>query len=112
MKAVHLNRQLVLEAPERVSDGAGGFTQSWVPKGTLWAEVKARTGRERTEAATPVSAVSYKITVRAAPVGAAQRPAAEQRFRDGTRVFVIRAVADGGANGRFLTCFADEETAA
>ncbi|WP_146345073.1 head-tail adaptor protein [Phaeobacter marinintestinus] len=112
MKQPNLNRKLVLEAPARVSDGAGGFSEIWTALGELWAEMRARTGRERAEAGMPVSAVAYRIVVRAAPVGSAMRPTPEQRLRDGARVFVIRAVADVDAQGRFLTCFADEETAA
>ena len=45
MSSPRLNRKLVLEAPERVSDGAGGFSEAWVPLGVLWAEIAARTGR-------------------------------------------------------------------
>lgn len=112
MSAPRLNRRLVLEAPARVSDGAGGFVESWAPLGELWAEVRARSGRERAEAGEPVSQVSYRIVVRGAPVGSAQRPAPEQRFRDGARRFAIRAVAEHDAEGRYLVCFADEEVAA
>ncbi|NUH64579.1 phage head closure protein [Sulfitobacter sp. S0837] len=110
MKRPHLNRALTLEAPQRVNDGAGGFVESWQPLGTLWAEVTPRTGRETAQSATAVSRMSFKITVRAAPQGAAQRPTARQRFRDGTRVFTIQAVAEADRAGRYLTCFAQEET--
>ncbi len=111
MKRITLNRQLVLEAPERIADGAGGFDETWVAKGTLWAEVRARTGRETTGGGAQVSNTGYRITVRAAPYGAASRPKPEQRFRDGTRIFRIEAVAEMDPVGRFLTCFAEEEVA-
>jgi hypothetical protein len=55
--------------------------------------------------------VPYRITVRAAPYGAPSRPAAGQRFREGTRIFQINAVAEQGVDALFLTCFAEEETA-
>ena len=42
MSAPRLNRQLVLEAPNVLGDGAGGFVQGWVPLGMVWAEVKPR----------------------------------------------------------------------
>ena len=112
MKAPRLKRKLVLEAPEVLPDGAGGLVQTWNVLGTLWAEVTARTGRERAEAGLPVSSVSYKISVRGAPVGSPARPQPNQRFRDGGRVFVIRAVTERDAAGRYLVCFADEEIAA
>lgn len=107
-----LNRELTLEAPVRVSDGAGGFSESWAEIGRLWAEVSARTGRERDGEGLPIAQVGYRIVVRAAPVGSDARPQAEQRFVEGTRVFRIVAVADRDAHGRYLTCFAREEALA
>ena len=101
----------MLEAPQRVSDGAGGYLETWQALGTLWADVSSRTGRERRDGLTVVSSVGVRIIVRAAPVGAASRPNPEQRFREGSRVFTIRAVAELDAKGRYLECFADEEVA-
>ena len=112
MSLPRLNRQLVLEGNQRTPDGAGGFGEAWVPLGNLWAEVTSRTGRERAEAGVPVSTVSYRIVVRAAPVGAPSRPGPQQRFRDGQRHYVIQAVSERDPEGRFLICFADEEVAA
>ena len=107
-----LSRRLVLEAPVRVPDGAGGMIESWASLGTLWAEVRPRSGRERAQAGEPVSTMGYRIVVRGAPVGSVQRPAPEQRFRDGARLYRIRAVAEQEPAGRYITCFADEEVAA
>ncbi|MEN8917627.1 MAG: head-tail adaptor protein [Octadecabacter sp.] len=110
--APRLNRQLVLEAPTQVSDGAGGYTQDWTALGTLWASVTARSGREAAGVAAPLSRVAYKIIVRAAPTGSDARPVANQRFRDGARRFVILAVAEDDADARYLNCTAQEETVA
>ena len=112
MNGPRLNRQLVLEGVVRSPDGAGGFGETWVVLGELWAEVVSRTGRERAEAGVPISTVSYRIVVRSAPAGAPSRPLPEQRFRDGSRLYVIQAVSERDADGRYLTCFADEEVAA
>lgn len=109
MPRISLNRKLVLEAAQRVPDGAGGFSESWIELGTLWAEVKASTGRETLGEAATLSKTGFRITVRAAPYGAPSRPAPEHRFRDGTRVFHILSVAERDPKGRFLTCFANEE---
>ncbi|SMX42059.1 head-tail adaptor protein [Actibacterium lipolyticum] len=110
--APNLTRRLVLEEPVRTSDGAGGFVESWAVLGTLWAAVKPGTGRERAGEFATLSRVPYRITVRGAPVGAPSRPKAEQRFRDGARVFRILAVTEADAQGRHLTCFAEEEVTA
>ncbi|QJF51506.1 head-tail adaptor protein [Roseobacter ponti] len=111
MSVPRLNRRLVLEEPQRLSDGAGGFSTQWHALGTLWADVTARTGRETAQSGAPVSAMSYRIIVRGAPWGNAARPKPEQRFREGARIFLIQAVAEEDAEGRFITCFAREETA-
>lgn len=106
-----LNRRLTLEAPEHLSDGAGGFNQNWTPLGILWAELTARAGREGEQSGAAVSSVSYKVVVRATPLGSVQRPTSKHRFRDGSRIFRIQAVAETDAEGRYLTCFANEELA-
>ncbi|TDK49838.1 phage head closure protein [Antarcticimicrobium luteum] len=107
-----LSRRLVLEAPVRVPDGAGGTIESWTSLGALWADVRPRSGRERAEAGASVSAMGYRIVVRGAPAGSVQRPRPEQRFRDGARLYLIRAVAEYDPAGRFLSCLANEEVAA
>ncbi|MEJ5216834.1 head-tail adaptor protein [Cognatishimia sp. D5M38] len=112
MSLPNLNRLLALEAPTQVADGAGGFSETWAVLGSLWAEVKPRTGRDREREAVGTARVEYRITVRALPVGQSSRPTPGQRFREGVRLFRIVAVADQGAEGRFLTCFAREEVAA
>ena len=109
MSAPRLNRKLVLEEAQRVPDGAGGYAQSWVALGTLWAAVAAGSGREHAGESVTVSTVVYKITVRAAPLAAASRPKPEQRLRDGARLFRITAVSEADAAGHYLTCFAQEE---
>lgn len=112
MRAPNLVRKLTLEAPLRSADGAGGFNETWDALGVLWADVTARSGSERSRSGVAVSRTGYRIVVRSAPVGSSMRPAPEQRFREGARVFLIRAVAERDPDGRFLTCFADEEIAA
>ncbi|MEY1555175.1 head-tail adaptor protein [Yoonia sp. R2331] len=111
MKAPVLNRQLTLEDSYRVPDNAGGFTTEWQPLGQLWAQVIAGTGREQAVNALPLSRVPYKVTVRAAPVGAPSRPHAGQRFREGSRIFSINAVTEQDSEGRYLLCQAQEEVA-
>lgn len=104
-----LSRALVLEDPQRSPDGAGGFSETWVALGTLWAEVKPLSGRL---AGDGLSLQKYRITLRAAPGGFASRPRPDQRFRDNNRIYRIDAVAETDAAGRYLTCFAVEEVAA
>lgn len=105
---VRLLRRLVLETPETVADGAGGFEVGWLPVGTLWADVTARTGREDVIGGAARPRTTYRILVRAAPVGAASRPRPDQRLREGARVFDILTVAEQDARGRYLEIVAEE----
>lgn len=104
-----LARKLVLEAPARVPDGAGGFIDIWQVLGEHWAEVVAATGRDGLGEAATLSLVPWRITVRGAPFGSPSRPRPEQRFREGERVFTILAVAEADGRGHYLTCHAREE---
>jgi head-tail adaptor len=109
MKAPHLNRALLLEAETRTPDGAGGYATVWNALGTLWAEVLPGSGRDPAGEELILSSVPYRITVRAAPAGAANRPKPKQRLREGTRVFAILAVTERDPAGHYLTCFCREE---
>jgi head-tail adaptor len=107
-----LNRRLVLEEPQRLNDGAGGSRLTWVVRGVLWAEVRSGAGREVAGEMVTLSEAAFRIVVRAAPQGAPQRPRPEQRFRDGTRLYLIHAVAEADVRGRYLICQASEEVRA
>jgi head-tail adaptor len=109
MKAPHLNRALDLQAASRTPDAAGGFSTVWATLGTLWAEVIPGAGRDPAGEEVVLTSVPYRITVRAALPGAADRPVPGQRFREGSRVFAILAVAERGPAARFLTCYCREE---
>ncbi|MGY6549264.1 MAG: phage head closure protein [Roseinatronobacter sp.] len=107
--APRLTRALVLESPVTQRDGAGGFVKQWQALGTLWAEIRAGSGRERFAALGPTGEMRLRILVRGAPHGSPQRPRADQRFREGARIFRILAVAEADVQGRYLICTALEE---
>ncbi len=109
MRPVNPTRRLVLEAVARVPDGMGGFAVSWVARGTLWGDVRPGTGREVADAFLARPEVALRIFVRGAPVGAPSRPVAGERFREGGRVYPIRAVAEADPRGAWLVCFCVEE---
>lgn len=109
MRPTMLTRRLTLEEVTRQPDNAGGYTESWSELGTHWAEISSGTGRAREVPAATMSYVPYRITIRAAPAGSPSRPKPGQRFRDGSRLFRIEAVADGFRGGLYLECFTKEE---
>lgn len=104
-----MTTRLALEAPVRAPDGLGGFGTVWQHLGWLYAQMDARSGRETGTGVGPVSVVQWRITLRAAAVGDPRRPRPGQRFRMGTRLFLIGAVAEGDARGLTLDVFAREE---
>lgn len=108
MKRPKLNRRLVLEELVRVSDGMGGFVESWVAKGSIWANVDALGASEKLVGARDLPVLKLKIVVRAAPFGADSRPRPDQRFKDGARVMAILAVGELGDNGQYLEIWAEE----
>jgi len=112
MARPRLSRPLVLEAPDRAPDGAGGFTQVWTVRGTLWAEITPRSGGGSGDQPLRLSRTTYRLTVRAAPQGAPSRPEAGQRLRDGTRLFHVLAVTESEAGAGYLTLWSEEEVVA
>lgn len=105
-----LSRKLELEALNRTDNGSGGFDSAWVSLGVHWGAVDPGRGRLETGDGHARSRTSSRITIRAVPPTSPSRPVAGQRFRDGTRVFLIRAVADA-PDARHLICYTDEEDA-
>lgn len=111
MNVPNLNRRLVLETPDRVADGAGGYAVTWTALGTLWADIRPGSGREKQVHTLPRSQVPLVVTLRAAPVGHSARPFAGQRFVEGTRVFNIHAVSEVAGTTQYLACRVTEEVA-
>ena len=103
-----LTRKLALESPSSAPDGAGGLTVTWTELGTLWAEIVPRAGREVVSGDRETSVQRHRITVRGAPVGSERRPQADQRFREGVRVFDILSVSEADPVGRYLVCDVEE----
>ncbi len=108
MTAPRLSRKLLLESPARTGDGGGGWSVGWTELGALWAEVKAISATEPVIGDRPSSRVTHHIVVRGAPVGSPRRPQANQRFRNGDRVFAIKGVAEMDGADAFLVCWAEE----
>lgn len=59
-----LNRKINILKPDQISDGAGGYEDSFVPVKTVWGSVKSIFGRERMEAMQVQAEVTHKITIR------------------------------------------------
>lgn len=100
---------LILESPERMPDGMGGFRLEWRPVGRLWAEMRSGAGHERFAEVGATSVTTWRITVRGMETGDPRRPRPDQRLRMGERLFRITSVAERDEQGRYLVCGAKEE---
>lgn len=105
-----LSRKLELQSLSRTPDGSGGFVSSWASLGIHWAAVEPGRGRLEAGDGYARTKASYRITIRSVPPLSVARPRAGQRFREGERVYLIRAVAEA-TDARHLTCYVDEEAA-
>lgn len=98
-----LRHRLILEEAQRVSDGGGGFTETWVEVATLSAALRPSGGSESVDSGRLAGRVSHEILLR---YRAGVTPA--MRFRMGTRVFHILAAIDEGENKHWLRCLCEE----
>ncbi len=57
-------RRLVLEAPVALSDDAGGQTETFGPVASVWAQVRWRSGDERSRAGREEQVARFEITIR------------------------------------------------
>ena len=91
------NKRLVVHNPTRVSDGQGGFAETWTPAAVVWASLEPVKGYERYQAMQTATPVSHKLVTRANPA-----VTTASRFVLGTRSFGAKEVLDRGEAGRFL----------
>lgn len=99
-----LRLRLVLDKPVRAADGAGGATLAWSAAGIVYADITPVKAEERGFGAGLADLVLHKIIVRWRDD---VKPG--DRFRAGERTFLILAVSDPDADGRYLACLAEEE---
>ena len=103
-RAGDLDQRVTLLRTERVGDGGGGYEESLVPIGRVWARVIPLTGGELIAAQQVESRRSYQIVVRWRPdLSAAQ--SVEWR---GKRMNIL-AVQDAGPREGIVTLAAETE---
>ena len=109
MTSPKLDRPLVLERRNQVSDGAGGFVETWSALGTHWANVRARPGTIASTDGLAQAVNLADITVRTAVIDDPRRPQPNQRFRQGDRVWRILGVVEDTTSPNYLICQTREE---
>ncbi len=99
-----MTARLDLQAPQAVPDGQGGATVTWEVMASLWARIEPVSFVVEEQAAGEGGTISHRIWVRFR-----EDVSAGQRFRKGTRTFLVRLVHDPDETRRYLVCQCEEE---
>lgn len=101
--ASRLRNKVAIQQPVRISDGAGGYTQSWEDFAVVSAEIEPFSGRERFSSFQLKSEVSHKITIRyIAGINS------DMRIMLGSREFNIRSSVNPLERNEQLVLLCDE----
>lgn len=98
-----LRTRLILEEAIRTSDGGGGSDVTWNTVDEVWAAVRPTGGGEGFASDRLAGQLSHTILIR---YRSDVKP--EMRFRDGARVYDIRAMFDPDRRRHWLRCLAQE----
>ncbi len=96
--------ELVLEAVTPVSDGLGGYTETWSEVATVLARIEPLKAASVFGAGQALESVTHSITMRYR-----DDVAAGMRLRRNDRVLAIVTAHDPDETGRYLACLAREE---
>lgn len=99
-----LRARLTLERPVETGDGQGGVERHYETLAILWARVEPVSAAYREEAGAARVSVTHRIRLRRR-----DDIAGGMRFRNGARVFAIRAWRDPDESGRYTLCDCEEE---
>jgi SPP1 family predicted phage head-tail adaptor len=94
-----LRTELALETNTPVSDGLGGYAESWSEVATVFALIEPVSARSVFGAGQALETVTHRITIRAR-----DGVASGMRFAKGGRSFEIVTVHDPDETGRYLVC--------
>ena len=101
-----LRERVVLEDLVRTPTSGGGATLTWRRVDTVWAAVRAATGREVVTSDQRVGRLTHEVWIRHRP-----GTTSAMRFRLGARTLAIVAVLDAGNERQWMRCLCREEPA-
>lgn len=99
----NLRHGLIIEAPLRMADDGASAATSWSFVATVWAAIRAVSGREIVDADGVSARLSHQITIRWR-----SDLTTAMRFHDGSRIFLIHGLRDVDDTRRRLTCLVEE----
>lgn len=100
-----LRHELSLQSAQRLDDGSGGFSESWVEVATVFARLDPMRSRSFFRADQRLEEATHRITIR-------HRDDVESgmRFEKQGRRFLILTVGDPDESGRYLVCTTKEDS--
>lgn len=98
-----LRHRVLLQQPQRTSDGGGGAAETWETVAQLWAAVVPTGGTERVAADALSGEITHEVWIRRR---AGATPS--MRFDFGGRILNIRAVIAVNGGRRYLKCLCRE----
>lgn len=99
-----LKKRVTILKQVRVSDGQGGFNETWQEAGTVWAAIEPVSGREYYEAMQLSNDVTHRVRMRYMNL------TPHERIKYGYKVFDIVAVIDVNMEHRELEVLCRERT--
>jgi SPP1 family predicted phage head-tail adaptor len=98
-----MRHRITIEQKTKVSDGAGGYTESWVPFVTVSSSIDPVSGKEYYEAQQTQSSVSHKIRIR---YKSGVLPSMRINFKG--RIFAIESVINWEERNRDMMLMCSE----
>lgn len=92
-----MKKRVTLQAPARVSDNQGGYTESFTSVATLWASIEPANGYEKFQAGQNETPITHKVLMRYD-----SRITTAKRLLYGSRVFEIKECLNIKEENAFL----------
>lgn len=92
-----LNQRITVQGVVRISDGGGGYEETWANIVTCWAQVQPLAGLERLTAAQQESTTDYRVTIRWREGLTAEMRVLWRGYR-----LDVNAIADAGPQAGFI----------
>ena len=98
-----LNKRITIQAPTKVSDGMGGFVNSYSDAATVWGSVWPVSANDTIQANATVMVVTHRIRIRYRSV-----LKTSWRVSWGGRYFTIVSIIDPNTDHKFLDLMCKE----
>jgi SPP1 family predicted phage head-tail adaptor len=98
-------KRVTIQNCTRVSDGQGGFDETWNDGSTVWAQIEPLKSYERFQAMQMQTPVTHRITMRYT-----DEITSASRIKFQSRIFWVKEVLDEEERKRFLTIKAIERS--